>query len=409
MRFHTYEAWQRVKKRLRRFPQAKPRKRSWDSFPAQWRGLGPRPIGETVSEATSFLAHKKIKQEAFMHKRIKTFFCILLAAILLASVPVAAQQPIRVILDGRTLQFDVQPTIIDGRTMVPMRVIFEEFGATLAWNEQLRQVTATRGDLVVTATVGSYLITVNGNARTMDIAPVIIDGRTLVPLLFVSEAFGATVSWDGANRIANIITGAAADEYAAPAETGQAPPAAAPPASPVSGREAPFAYTRSAITIPNRRLTAAERQEWIDEYNANGGASAFELEIVRLVNVERASRGLSPLAICHTLMLTARFYAQTMADLDTGLGHRYGPYGGSFETADAFGDRMVGVRAANGTAGSWTPEAAITIWMNSPEHRANILDPDTTRMGTGFALGGEWGVYGYQIFGGGEATAVPAN
>ncbi|MCL2404747.1 MAG: CAP domain-containing protein [Defluviitaleaceae bacterium] len=189
-----------------------------------------------------------------------------------------------------------------------------------------------------------------------------------------------------------------------------APPQAQDPVGPTptpAPREVPFAYTTSSITIPNRRLTEAERQAWIDEYNANGGASAFELEVVRLVNVERANYGLAPLVICHTLMLAARFYAQTMANLNTDLSHTVGPYGGSFGTADAFGDRIVSTRAANGIAGFWTPESAVDGWMGSPGHRRNILNPNITRMGTGFHLGGQWGVFGYQLFGGGTATAVP--
>lgn len=185
------------------------------------------------------------------------------------------------------------------------------------------------------------------------------------------------------------------------------PPQTTTPSPTPSPREAPFAYTTSSITIPNRRLTAEERQEWIDEYNEMGGPSAFELEVIRLVNVERENHGLQPLAICYTLMLASRFYAQTMANLNTNLGHREGPYGGSSATADAFGDRMVAVRAQNGIAGHWTPESAVQGWMDSPPHRDNILRPNVTRIGTGFQLGGRWGVFGYQIFGGGAATPLP--
>jgi len=199
---------------------------------------------------------------------------------------------------------------------------------------------------------------------------------------------------------------------ATPAPTPAATPVPTPAPTPIptpapGGREAPFLYTQSNITIPNRPMTAAERQGWIDEYMANGGASAFELEVLRIVNQERAAHGLSPLAICHTLMLAARFYAQTMANLNTTLSHHIGPYGGSFGTADAFGDHFTTMRAANGQAGRWTPEAAVQGWMDSPGHRDNILHPNATRIGTGFHLGGQWGVFGYQLFGGGAATQVP--
>ena len=57
-----------------------------------------------------------------------------------------AEEPITVVLDGQTLEFDVQPTIIDGRTMVPMRVIFEALGATVEWNGETRTVTIVSPD-----------------------------------------------------------------------------------------------------------------------------------------------------------------------------------------------------------------------------------------------------------------------
>jgi len=163
----------------------------------------------------------------------------------------------------------------------------------------------------------------------------------------------------------------------------------------------------SGFIIPNRRLTVAERQTWIDTYMAEGGATAYEMEVIRLVNIERATQGLNPVEPCHILMLAARFYAQTMANLNTNLGHQEGPYGGSSATANAFGDRVQTMRAQNGIAGVLTPEQAVQNWMNSPGHRANILQPNATRMGTGFHPGGRWGAFGYQIFGGGEATPLP--
>jgi hypothetical protein len=84
--------------------------------------------------------------------------------------------------------------------MVPMRVIFEALGADIEWNDSTRTISATRGDLVVRTTVGNRVIDVNGNQITMDTAPVIINGRTLVPIRFVSEALGSGVAWDSSTR-----------------------------------------------------------------------------------------------------------------------------------------------------------------------------------------------------------------
>ena len=168
-----------------------------------------------------------------------------------------------------------------------------------------------------------------------------------------------------------------------------------PPAPPPTP-SCPFAYTTSAIRLPNRRLTAQERTNWIAEYNRMGGASAFEREVVRLINVERNRRGLNSLSIDARLMHASRFYAQTLSQLvRTSLGHHYGPYGGSFGTARAFGvNHPV---TGNGAAGHRTPQALVTGWMNSPGHRANILRPGLSHVGVGSQTGGSWGVFHYSI------------
>jgi len=141
---------------------------------------------------------------------------VLMAIVLFLSFAIGiganAQQPIRVILDGRVLQFDVQPTIINDRTMVPMRGIFEALGANVEWSEATRTVTATRGTLTVQTTIGNSVITVNGVRTAMDVAPIIVSDRTLVPVRFISEAFGYDVDWDGVLRIVSIDSIVIGDE-----------------------------------------------------------------------------------------------------------------------------------------------------------------------------------------------------
>ena len=140
-----------------------------------------------------------------MIRTSKILICLLLVMTLIVpcTMPTAtasATTPVTVILDGRVLTFDVPPQIIDGRTMVPMRVIFEALGAHVSWNDQTRTVTATTSDLTVQTTIGNRTMIVNGASTAMDVAPIIVSGRTLVPVRFVSEAFGADVDWDAATR-----------------------------------------------------------------------------------------------------------------------------------------------------------------------------------------------------------------
>ncbi|MCL2198277.1 MAG: copper amine oxidase N-terminal domain-containing protein [Defluviitaleaceae bacterium] len=143
-----------------------------------------------------------------MIKTSKTLLCLVLIFILGMSgvIAVTAETPIAVAIDGQHLQFDVPPTIIDGRTMVPMRVIFEALGAEIYWNEATQTITATAQNLVITTSIGVTTIYVNGMRIGMDVAPIIIGGRTLVPVRFVSEAFGADVNWIGEHNLVMICS-----------------------------------------------------------------------------------------------------------------------------------------------------------------------------------------------------------
>ena len=107
-----------------------------------------------------------------------------------------SQRTIRVMLDGRPLTFDVPPQLMNGRTLVPLRAIFEALGATVDWSEATQTVTATKGTTTVVLTIGSTSPTVNGTAVTIDQPGVLVNGRTLVPLRFVGESLGVKVDWD---------------------------------------------------------------------------------------------------------------------------------------------------------------------------------------------------------------------
>jgi len=102
-----------------------------------------------------------------------------------------------VMLDGQLLTFD-QPAIIKNKsTLVPMRGIFEELGASIEWNAADKTVLAVKGDRQIKLKIGDTNAIINGQKVTLSTPPQIIGGRTLVPLRFVSEALGAKVSWDG--------------------------------------------------------------------------------------------------------------------------------------------------------------------------------------------------------------------
>lgn len=114
---------------------------------------------------------------------------------------VFADSDISVILDGEQLQFDVQPQLINDRTMVPMRAIFEALGCSVDWVEENQLIIAVKGELIISMMIDKVnmpvqnVVTGEGKIVKLDSPPVIVDDRTLVPVRAVSEALGADVDW----------------------------------------------------------------------------------------------------------------------------------------------------------------------------------------------------------------------
>ncbi len=113
---------------------------------------------------------------------------------------------IKVIYDGTELEFEVPPQIINDSTMVPMRAVFEKFGASVKWDGDTQTITAKRKSKTITMTIGSSQAYKNDEAFEMNASPVIISGTTLVPLRAVSELLDLDVSWDEDSRTVTITT-----------------------------------------------------------------------------------------------------------------------------------------------------------------------------------------------------------
>lgn len=121
------------------------------------------------------------------------------------TTPVSSQTPaassaITVLVNGSAVVFDQPPIIENGRTLVPMRAIFVALGADIVWDGNTKTVTATRGQSVIVMQIGNNTITVNNNPITLDVAPIIINGRTLVPVRAVAESLNAKVEWRASDQ-----------------------------------------------------------------------------------------------------------------------------------------------------------------------------------------------------------------
>lgn len=90
--------------------------------------------------------------------------------------------------------------------MVPLRAIFEAIGAEVLWDDDTSTVTAYNQMHIVKATIGSEIITADGEQRSIDVPPMLVENRTLVPAWFAAEAFGCDVEWNADNLTVNITT-----------------------------------------------------------------------------------------------------------------------------------------------------------------------------------------------------------
>lgn len=115
-------------------------------------------------------------------------------------VPVAEENPISVILNGTVLSFDQPPVIIDGRTLVPLRAIFEAMGATVDWVQATQSITSIKSETTIRLSIGSNVLYKNDMPIYLDVPAQIINDRTMVPVRAIAEAFGADVTWDGDAR-----------------------------------------------------------------------------------------------------------------------------------------------------------------------------------------------------------------
>lgn len=105
---------------------------------------------------------------------------------------------INVMLNYSYIEFpDVVPQNINGRVLVPIRAISEEMGAEVQYEHETRTVTIIDGENVIKLKIGDATAYINGEEYELDVPANVIDGRTMVPVRFVSEAMGAVVDWDG--------------------------------------------------------------------------------------------------------------------------------------------------------------------------------------------------------------------
>ena len=152
---------------------------------------------------------------------MKKILSIILAVVMVLSslTFVMAADDIKITINGEAKKFDVMPQIIEGRTLVPMRAIFEALGAEVGWDDATKTATGKTASTTVALTIDNKEAKVNGKAVALDVPAQIIESRTMVPARFVAESLGCKVDWDG-NTKTVIITMESKKEEQKPAGDG---------------------------------------------------------------------------------------------------------------------------------------------------------------------------------------------
>lgn len=132
-------------------------------------------------------------------KIFKSMICALSAVCALCAAPaaLAERDVITVMVDNEEVSFDQPPVIIDGRTLVPIRAVFEKAGATVEWNQTALTATIEYNGNVVRISPNKDILFKNDKAVALDVPAQIINDRTLIPVRAISDALDFGVTWNG--------------------------------------------------------------------------------------------------------------------------------------------------------------------------------------------------------------------
>jgi len=329
-------------------------------------------------------------------------------AAMLVITTALAQDNIRIQVNGEEIMFNgQQPISQNGRTLIPVRGVFDALGYDIGWDSTEQNVTLTAKDgTVVSLWIGYNQLSVRSEVRiprvnliTMDVPAQIINGNTMIPLRAVADAIGADVQWDGTQNMAIISYREHQDSHIhftwgngetwiyRMLEDGRL--AEITPGRPRTVdvrivRTGSFEY-RLVHGMP-ADYTDATFQNLLDMgYTFEDALDIFEEQIFHATNRARVEHGVQPLAWSDALMRAARVHSQDMAVNDF-VGHT------GFDGSSA-NDRAIreGFRGgANENAGLRshlsTPDAFIVDWMHSPPHRANMLRSGARYLGIGITF-----------------------
>ena len=189
----------------------------------------------------------KVKSYKDQRLMLFTLFTFILAILLSNLMSFGAGEAAVFVIDSKTYQsggisntMDAAPFIMDGRTLVPVRYLALSLGVTdanIKWDADLQKITLVKGLTTIVLTIGDSTYQINGQDTQMDVAPLIKEGRTYLPALYVSKALDYNVEWVPVTRTV-LVT-----------DNVTAPPAPIPVAKTHTVKIADYAYSPQTLTI----------------------------------------------------------------------------------------------------------------------------------------------------------------
>ena len=245
---------------------------------------------------------------------------IIFVLLLMIGSQAEAVSQIRVVVNGEEIAPDVQPIVQQSRVLIPLRVVMEELGAKVVFDTASKTITVTKAGTVLLLPIGSKTAQINNSQVVLDVPAMMVANRTMVPLRFIGQALGCSVLWQEAVKTVLID---------------------------------------SPVQLEPRQV---------------------EGEIFRLVNEARLKNNLLPLVLMDELSKLALSHSRDMAE-NNFFSHTSPSQGNPLKRAQAAG--LPGT-AENIAAGYPDAGTIFQAWMDSPTHRANILDPDNRYIGIGY-------------------------
>ena len=123
-----------------------------------------------------------------------------------ATVASPRSRQVLISIDGQELTLDVPATMMKDQTYAPFRAVMENLGATVTWFEQTRVAQAVKGPVRIELQAGSRIARVNGRKVTLDRPVELRRERTIASLRFCCESVGLALTWNPAERRAEIVT-----------------------------------------------------------------------------------------------------------------------------------------------------------------------------------------------------------